>query len=155
PKAISIGTCADEFDTYPVSSPRIVAQKQWRTVENSNQKVFSSAIEEVSSGRTAGHIATGKGRGWPRILWGWASSTVQPSRARQRPYSFSNLFELAVVRVIKQKRSFGISNPQRMLVHLRIDVPVSNKNILPAIVVEIKKLDPEGKKRNTDRPKIR
>src|SRR5262249_5547043 len=73
----------------------------------------------------------------------------------QRPYSFSNLFELAVVRVIKQKRSFGISNPQRMLVHLRIDVPVSNKNILPAIVVEIKKLDPEGKKRNTDRPKIR
>src|SRR6266550_9333551 len=52
---------------------------------------------------------------------------------------------------MKEKRPLGITDAERLSFYLRINVPVSNEQIGPAVVIEIKKLCAKPEERNADR----
>src|SRR5258708_12366110 len=67
----------------------------------------------------------------------------------------SDLLEFSIAKVSEQQRTFSVSDAKRILIDLRIHMPVGDKKILPAIVVDIEKLNSEAEKRNARRSKVR
>src|SRR5258708_27309308 len=75
--------------------------------------------------------------------------------SERRSRTQADLLKFSATQIPEQQRAFGVRNTKRILIDLRIHVPISDKNIFPSIVVDVEKLDPETKKGNAHRPKVR
>src|SRR6476646_4830261 len=62
----------------------------------------------------------------------------------------ADLGELSISKIVKQQRPLGVGHAEGMLIHLGIHVAVGDKNVGPAIVVEIKKLYPKTEEGDAD-----
>src|ERR1700720_3134869 len=104
-------------------------QKDGRAVQHGDQEIFAAVVEEVGRGGASGHIAARQGNSGAE----------------------ADLGEFSVLKITEQKGPLGIGHTKRVLVHLRIHMPVGDENVLPAIVVEIEKLYSKPEERHADR----
>src|SRR5262245_39855118 len=94
---------------------------------------MSSLIEEVRYGGSPGNIVA----------------------RHTRPCTLPDLLKLSVLLVVEQQRSLCVSDAEGVLIDLRIDVPVGDEDILPAIVVEVGEPHAETEERNAHRAETR
>src|SRR5260370_7838693 len=99
----------------------LVAEQERRPVQHTDQQAFTTIIEKISRSGTASYVTMGQG----------CSGT------------HSDLLEFSIAKVSEQQRTFSVSDAKRILIHLRIHMPIADKKILPAIVLAIEKLTPQ------------
>ena len=80
-------------------------------------EIFAAVLQEVGRGGASGHRVGETGE----------------LRAE------ADLGEFSVLKITEQQGPLGIGHTKRVLVYLRIHMPVGDENVLPAIVVEDRK----------------
>src|ERR1035437_10174134 len=74
-----------------------------------------------------------------------------PNADHGKPGSFDrrNQFELAILQIVVEQRALGITGPPLgVFIHLRINVAIDDEQILPTIIVVVKKSVGKTDKRN-------
>src|SRR5690348_2272398 len=105
-----------------------VAKQQRGGIQNANQYVLASSVEEIGDGSAAGDSRFGQ------------------ACARMK----SGLDKLPIAHIMKKEWSLGVRHTERMAVHLGIHVAVGNEDVLPSVVVVIEELHAKPEEGDAD-----
>ena len=128
-ESVAVGPGSDGLDAKPMGGmSALIAEQDGRTIQDADQQIQFALVKKICGCRSPTHVtASERGAGM-----------------------LADLIELAISQVMKEKRPLRISYTEGVLIHLRIDMAISDENVGPTIVISVEEFQTESEKRDTD-----